>query len=498
MTHPNKWLWFPLIISTLTVTINCQSVPDFPEYPQSITLTDHQQQLNSYDLDQNRSPDYFQRQNDFGRIVELRLTSPDHSTQTVFLDDIPNSDVPHFIIALDGVPFELINQLYQKGLFRLFHPPAKVISCFPSMTDLAFQQIFHSAQPIAYQAKHFDRSSNRMIPGNQIYLSGQNADWINYLDYRCDTILDAVSYVKPNLVFNHELTAMHKLFRRPGADTRIAYTVATAGLATQKGRSGILEHLHTIDRFCQQLVFEHKGRVKITLLADHGHSLFGCQRIQFDQFLQGNNFHMTDQLENPRDVVMVDYGLVAFVAVFTDQPAQLAHVLLNHPAVDFICYPKNQTIVVQNIAGKAVIRHRNQRYSYTIETGDPLQLLPIIEQLRQKNIIDQNGFIDDRALFCATVDHTYPDPLRRIHQAFNGLVQKPADLIVTLKDGFCHVSDAFDIFIDNATSTHGSLNQANSATFIMTMLGPTPQPLRLEDILPALEQLRTGSHQSPH
>ena len=497
MTHPRKWLWLPLILSTLTVAISCHSIPDFPEYPQSISLTDQQQQLNSYDLDQNRSPDYFQLQNDFGRIVELRLTSPDHSTQTVLLDDILNSDVPHFIIALDGVPYELINQLYLQGYFRLFHPPAKVISCFPSMTDLAFQQIFHSAQPLAYQAKHFDRASNRMIPGNQIYLSGQNADWNNHLDYRCSTVLDAVSYVKPNFVFNRELAAMLKLFREPGADTRIAYTVATAGLATQKGRSGILEFLRTIDLFCQQLVFEHQGRVKITLLADHGHNLSGCRRIRFDRFLKENNFNLTDRLQDPHDVVMVEYGLITYAAVFTGQPAQLAQTLRQHPAVDLICYPQNQTIIVQNLTGKAIIRHRDHHFSYTAETGDPLQLLPIIEQLRQTNKIDQDGFIDDRALFYATCAHTYPDPLRRIFQAFYGLVQKPADLIVCLKDGFCHGSGAFDAFID-AASTHGSLNQSNSATFLMTMLGPTPKPLRLPDIMPALEQLRRGSIKPLH
>ena len=497
MKRHNKWLWFPWILSTLTVAVNCQSIPDFPEYAQRITLTDHDEQLISYDLDQNRSPDYYQRYDRLGRIVELRFPSPDNSPQTVLLDEIPNSEVPHFIIALDGIPFEIIDQLYQQGHFRLFHPPTKVISCFPSMTDLAFQQIFHSAQPLAYQARHFDREANRLIPGNQIYLEGQNADWINLVDYRCATWLDAVSYVNPGFVFQHELGAMHELFLRPDADTRIAYTVATAGFATQQGRSGILECLRTMDRFCQQIVFEHKGRVKITLLADHGHNLHGCRRIRFDQFLKESRFQLADQLQNPGDVVMVDYGLVTFVAVFTDQTAPLAQVLLQHPAVDLICYPQNQTIIVQNITGKAVIRRRDRRYSYTVESGDPLGLLPVIERLRPTHQIDQDGFIDDRAWFCATVDHIYPDPLRRLHQAFHGLVREPADLIVCLKDGFCHVSGAFDVFID-AASTHGSLNQSNSATFLMTMLGPTPQPLRLEEIMPTLEQLHSGSRKSPH
>ena len=73
-------------------------------------------------------------------------------------------------------------------------------------------------------------------------------------------------------------------------------------------------------------------------------------------------------------------------------------------------------------------------------------------------------------------------------------MQKPADLIVCLKDGWCHGSGVFDLLIGGATSTHGSLNQLNSATFLLTMQGATPPALRLEEIMPILEQLQSVPH----
>ena len=105
-------------------------------------------------------------------------------------------------------------------------------------------------------------------------------------------------------------------------------------------------------------------------------------------------------------------------------------------------------------------------------------------------MVDEKGFIDDRALFDATVEHAYPDPLRRLWLAFHSLVRHPADMVITLHDGWCHGSKAFHVMIGGATSTHGSLNRINSTTFAMTMWGQLPPAMRLEEVMPAVESLR--------
>ena len=103
--------------------------------------------------------------------------------------------------------------------------------------------------------------------------------------------------------------------------------------------------------------------------------------------------------------------------------------------------------------------------------------------------IDADGWIHEGALFAASYDAPYPDPLRRIWCAFNGLVSSPPDLIVTLHDGNCHGRALFDAVIGQASSSHGSLNRQNSQTFVMTTLGPLPAAMTLEQIMPTLTDM---------
>ncbi|MBN1765659.1 MAG: hypothetical protein JW860_10410, partial [Sedimentisphaerales bacterium] len=432
-----------------------------------------------------------------GRKVELGYVQNEtQALEKVFLDDLDKNELPHFIIALDGVPFQLVEELYEQGHFRLFYPPARTVSTFPAMTDLAFQRLFGGRQPIFYEATYFDRVNNRLVNGNDMYLSGEAADWSRRLDYRCSFMLDTMAYTSPQMVFEHELRGMMEVFRQAQTGTTMAYSVGTAGLGTQGGREAILRYLRTIDQFCEEIVHDRKGKVKITLLADHGHNMSGRGRVTFEKLLRDHGYRLNKKLEKPGDVVTVEYGLVTYAAYFTDDPAGVAGVLLQDPAATVACYPQNDSIVVQTIDGKAVIRHNNGSYSYTPEYGDPLRLGPIIKELKQAGQADHAGFINDKALFEATVTHIYPDPLRRIWMAFHGLVQIPADLIVCLEDGWVHGSAFFNTIIGGATSTHGSLNQINSMTFTMTMWGPLPPALRLEEVMPALSRLQQeyGDH----
>ncbi|HPY77959.1 MAG TPA: hypothetical protein PLQ45_08970, partial [Anaerohalosphaeraceae bacterium] len=174
-------------------------------------------------------------------------------------------------------------------------------------------------------------------------------------------------------------------------------------------------------------------------------------------------------------------------AFYTHNPAPVADALLASPAAALACYPTPQGVCVRTRDGSALISYHDGRYRYAPDSGDPLQLNPILDNLRQQGLIAEDGFIEDRVLLDATQNHIYPDPLRRIWLAFHGLVQHPADLIICLHDGWYHGSASFDRLSGGAVSTHGSLNQINSTTFVLTMTGPLPPALRLEEIMPALQ-----------
>jgi len=465
-------------------------MPQFPIRPMRVHIAEDGCRIVAFDTNKDRKADYRQKANLDGRKVELHFAATKKQPeQTVFLGDTDNLDVPHFIVALDGVPYHLVNELYEQGCFRLFYRPSRMVSSFPGMTDLAFQRVFGGKKPIGYQATHFDRQKRRIINGNNLYLSGDAADWANRLDYRCSFKWDAVAYLNPEMVFDHELRGMMKVFRQAKTGTRIAYSVGSAGLGTRGGREAILGYLRTIDQLCEQIVYERRGMVRITLLADHGHSMSGRGRITFEKILAEGGYRLTDKLAKPGDVASVEFGLVTYAAFFTDDPAGVAKVLLHDPATTVASYRQGDKVIVETLEGKAAIRKSNSGYSYTIEYGDPLELADIIKQLAKNGKVDDDGFIEDRVMFAASINHKYPDPLYRVWDAFDTLVQTPADLIVCLKDGWVHGSGFFHVMIGGASSTHGSLNQLNSMTFAMTMLGELPPALRLEDLMPEVEKL---------
>jgi len=497
-----------VLLAVVASACGCAPVGRFPHRPIRAEPLDDGGRVLLYDTDGDRRADYQQRMDATGRKVELRFEATDERPlRQVRLDALDADSVPHFIIALDGVPYSIVRELYDKGCFRLFYPPSRLISCFPSMTDLAFWRIFGGAQPIAFQAEYFDRRANRIVKGDEVYLSGANADWARKLDYRCSFTMDALAYVIPQVVFDHELRGMADVLQEVQSGTVIVYSVGTAGLGTQGGRSAIVRYLRRIDRFCEQIVHDRQGRVKITILADHGHNMSGRGRVSFKTLLAEAGYKLTDRLLERGDVVAIQYGMVTYAAFFTDDPAGVASVLLQDPAVTLACYRKDDSIVVRTLDGYGRVTAVDGRYGYQVEYGDPLRLQAIIERLRaDDSVVEQDGstaLINDRALFEATVEHIYPDPLRRIWLAFNGLVAKPPDIVVCLEDGWCHGSaffDAvigvvcledgwchgsafFDAVIGGASSTHGSLNQINSATIVMTMRHELPGAMRLEEVM---------------
>ncbi len=469
--------------------VGCASEPHFRATVE--THIEDGQTVLSFDTNDDGHPDYWQYQHPEGRKTAIAYVDDRGDPgQCVELDEIAAADCPHFVIILDGVPFEVVDQMYADGHFRLFHPPSRVVCCYPGMTDLALADLLHTRPCVAYEANYFDRAANRFSNGNQVYLSGANSPWLPLMDYRCSTLWDILVYLNPGVVFNHEMAGFVRTLHERDSGQAYVYSVGTAGLGTRGGRPAIEEYLRTVDRLCEQIVHERRGRVKITVTADHGHNLTENRRVSFRKLLTENGFRVRKSLDGPRDVAIMSYGLVTYAAMFTDDPAAVAECLLRHPDVEFACYPVGETLVVRDRAGEAVIRELAGELSYDTHAGDPLGLEPILADLREAGLVAPDGAIDADALFSATVMHKYPDPVARLWRAFHGLVDHPADLIVNLRDGACHGSKFFNTMLGRVASTHGSLNNVNSTTFVLTTLGELPPALRASGVLPALEELR--------
>jgi hypothetical protein len=468
--------------------VGCATAPNFPR-PLDVQVNQDQTVL-TFDTDRDGHADYWQYQRADGRKVALAFAAErsDRPGPRIELDAIGAGDCPHLVIVLDGVPFELVEQLYCEGCFRLFYPPSRVVCCFPSMTDLALTEMFHSGRCLGYQALYFDRAANRLSDGDQVYLSGRNSPWLSRMNYRCSLWWDVLVYLDPGAVFRHEIDGIRRAFRTVRDGQFYAYSVGTAGLGTRGGRAAILDYLRTIDRLCEQIVCERQGRVKITVTADHGHNLVANRRLDLSEILRAGGYRPSRSLHGPRDVVVVSYGLVTYAELHARDPAGVAACLVDHEDVELACYPADGGVVVMDRHGRARITKGLAGFVYDSSQGDPLDLDSIVQRLRQAGKVSADGQIDGTALFHATLDHSYPDPLTRIWGAFHDLVENPPDVIVNLRDGACHGSGFFQTMIGKVSSTHGSLNRLNSTTFALTMLGELPPAMRPADVLPALER----------
>jgi len=477
--------WVGILIGMLC---GCAHEPRFPG-PLSVHEVGRER-VYAFDTNGDRRPDYWEYQREDGRKAALAYANTAEPGPRVELDAQTNADCPHVLLVLDGVPFELVKQLYDDGRFRLFYPPTRLVCCFPSMTDLALVDLFHAPACPGYQALYCDRTTGKLSDGNKEYLSGRSAPWVAGMTYRVSTSWDILVYLDPRAVFNHEMDDLARRTRALQAGELRAYSLGTAGMGIRDGRAGITQFLEIVDRLCEQIVYEHHGRVKITLTADHGHNLVRNERVDFEPVLRAGGYRPATSLRDPRDVVVVRYGLVTYADFATQDPAGVGACLLKSEAVTFACYRDGDGLLVVDREGQARITAGAGGLRYDARGGDPLHLASIVAQLQAAGRVSADGDIDGDALFAATVDHEYPDPLARLWRAFHGMVANPPDLIVDLRDGYCHGSKFFYAMAYPIRSTHGSLNRMNSETFVLTMLGDLPPVLRTEEVLPRLEALR--------
>jgi len=485
------------LLLAFAIIAGCGGPLRFPSAPLAEKET-HLGLVQAYDTNGDKRADCFLTRNADGR--EFRIgydTTGDGAADSfVRLDDIPFADCRHVVIVLDGVPYDLVEAFRAKGRLRLFYPPARVISTYPAMTDLALAEVFVSPKPLGFESLYYDHRANRLVGGNGDYLSLKNEAWARVVDYRAGTLLDPIAYIYPNYAFDRELDDFTNLLARRDRRHVIGYFVSTAGLATRDGAAGIEKVLDAVDRLSHQLVAESRGLVKITVLADHGHTLKRCERIDFRKFLGDKGWRITDRLNGPRDVAPVEFGLITYASFAAHDRPALAADLLQNDGVRLTFYQEGGAIVVRTRDGEARIERRGDRYRYRASTDDPLQLAPILERLKAEGKVDADGFVADRDLFLATVTHCYPDPLDRLWRAFTGMVENVPDVIADLSDGYYAGAATRAAWFDSAASTHGDLERMSSTTFIMSTVGPLAGPLRSRDIPQALERL-TGEPWPP-
>lgn len=441
-----------------------------------------------YDVDANGMVDFALRVDENGRYDILAYDDDEdgEADRLYRMSEYDIETVPHVIIMLDSIAYRTAMSMFRDGAFPFFRAPAKVIPPFPSMSEVIFSTLLHTAPQPGMINRHYDRRTgkvNNMIVRRAL---GKPVPMDIRLDYRLAYWEGGMMFLSPRPWFGAEMHRAKQVVDENQLRVSILYFASTAGLVSKYGEAGAVEALDGIMQLCMQLLYERQGAVKISILSDHGHNYIKGRRFDVEAVLAEAGFNPTKRLRRPGDVVIDVDGMINYSGMHTHDPRAVATILAEQDAVQIVSFLEGERVIVRDRHGEAAILRRDGRYGYEPLTHDVLGFGPVLEQLDAAGELDDEGMADAEAWFTATVDHEYPDAVHRLWRAFHGLAINPPDVMAALGDGYYFGLAHFEWYIDMA-STHGGIDQANSATFVMTMTDCASAPMRSRDVLPAIE-----------
>ena len=448
-----------------------------------------------YDVDRDGRSDFCEFVAPDGRVGRIGYDRNEDGQidEAIDLARVPADEIRHLLIILDSVPISMVREFQAQGRLGYFWPATQVICPFPVMTDPALVEFFGTAPGPSVEAAYYD--GQRLRDGYEVYAAGGNTPWHDHADYHLNTVLHAVAYLSQPEWYGHELRRISEVFTersRRGERMTVAYVVSTSALGSRRGRDGHALGLVWLDRFCQQMVWQTRGRIRISLMSDHGHNLLPSEWIPLADELERLGYRVGSRLERPGDVAVPEFGVVSCGAIYTHDAACVARDVVHIRGIELSAYCEcgddgADSVVVIGRVGRARITQSSAGFRYVPETGDPLEMVGIIEKLRQQSRVDANGFVADKDLFEATLSHVYPDAVARLWRAFHGLFEHVPDVFVSVEDGF-EVGSHLMTTLVHMQSTHGNLRAGSSFGFAASMAGQLPPIMRMADLRAAFER----------
>lgn len=391
------------------------------------------------------------------------------------------------IFALDGVPYTTVRDLQKEGYFKGFYPPGRLVSTFPSLTRPAFSKMLIGGKPYGYERLYYNVNTNRLegstLVKKAFSTQKEHKDYhpkLHFLGFP-----GYIAYVFPDKFTQAALDTFKTRLKNFKGDEFIAYMGISDAIAHVEGEAALIEFLKKISDLMDSVRNELGILLDVVLFSDHANNFTMNQWVDLSTPLVEAGFKDVKQLKGQMDFVLPKNGFVSFAAIYTtNENAQpIAGVLSLIKGVDFSVYRSGKSIQVQGPKGIACISKRQNRFKYSRINGDPLDLKNTVLRLEHLGKADSQGFIHEKNWWIATKNHTYPDPLQRIWEGFNDLVQHPGTILVSLKDGYAFGPPIFNhLVINQRVGTHGALLASHSYGFLMTDFMPVKDASRPADV----------------
>ena len=389
--------------------------------------------LRGIDIDGDGRTDRFQTLDQSGRVVGV-VDAPH-----------PGSDPERtVVIAIDAVPYAVFTKLQEEGLFGAFFPAARMIAPFPSLTNVGYTAILKTAPVLGYEDRYYDPVENRTRGGasDRIFNRYKRvAPFHEVFDWEPPSLWGIGIYYFPGTISKAELRKIEQILHTSEKKELVLYFGGTDALGHVRGWAGLEEYLRVVDRVVKGFLAAGGGSRRVVLFSDHGTSAVPSKRLDIKKPLKAAGFRLRKSLDRPGDVVAPAYGLVGSIQLYTrcGEEEAVARSLSAVEGVDFAFWRQGD--------GIAAVSH----------DGEPDAL--------------------DRP------DDEYPDLRRRVEQAARNHTAHPANVFVSLKDGW-HYGSAFFEALVNMKGTHGSARATSTLGFVASNVDRLPETLRADEVYP--------------
>ncbi|HEY0729206.1 MAG TPA: alkaline phosphatase family protein, partial [Pyrinomonadaceae bacterium] len=241
------------------------------------------------------------------------------------------------LLCLDGVPHKLIEAARHRGLFDAFGPPTRLLSPFPTMTNVALSAMFDATPPAGYESLYFDRSAGELRGGIRKYLGRRTPDkipssYMDDLDYQEPLPFEFLIYVAPEKIWRADMQKFREQFRSaPANRDYFAFLKATDGLLHSQGPGRLAVALESLDKILKEIRAYAGSETEIVMFSDHGMNLEENRRVPLRSELKRRGF----------DVVIPAFGLCSYIAVYCrdeDRIPAVARASAEVAGVDFAIY----------------------------------------------------------------------------------------------------------------------------------------------------------------
>jgi len=438
-------------------------------------------------------------------LVTAREGAPEETDRRSALRAVKTQErTRRLLLCLDGVPFDVVTEAKSRGLFDNFKDPARLLSPFPTLTNVALAQMLCASPPNGYESLYFDREARELRGGVRKYIGRRTPDkvpssYMDELDYQEPLPFEFLIYVATDAVWRADMQRFRERFlSAPPARDFFGFLKATDGLLHIGGPARLGVALRSLDKLLREIQKECGSETEIVLFSDHGMNLEENRRTHLQKHLRSCGYEFVNHMRRPRGRRRVSspaFGLCGYAALYcgeeTDK-AELADAVRQLEGVDFSVYRDGDdaTATVTGARGSALIERAERGgdvlFRYEQVDGDPLGLAEVVRALKDEGRLDERGFAADAAWLAHTWRHEYPDALSNIYESVHApRVRHTADVLVSLRDGYYYGSTPFSHFA-RILATHGNALRPSSTAFLMSTHRPFPGYVRSTDARPFL------------